>query len=208
MTVLGMTGTAPRLAALLLAAGATGACPAQGAVAPAPCVPVQATAAGVRADSLAGEFRLTLVATQGARAGHATTGRLRLMRYTPGGPTAPAAQAQPGVRFPLHGAATLALDSVGAVSPGDVGSADARRPGVLVMEWQRGDGASPTPRPQVTLRLGADANAGETGRIEGTHLALFVDQVSAGRFAGRWDSGVEGQRSGGHFCAERVAAAR
>lgn len=194
---------APRVAALLLAAGGAAACRAQPSVAPAPCAPVHGQlAAGASAGGLAGEYRLTLVATQGPRAGRSVAGRLRLAAY------ARPVQDAGGVRYPLHGSAAIALDSVGALAPGDIGAANPARPGVRLIEWQRGGGTQPAPRPQVTLRLGADANGAETGRIEGTHMALFVDSLSPGGFAGRWDSGAEGRRAGGHFCAERVAAGR
>ena len=198
-----MVGAAPRLAALLLAAGGAAACRAQPAVAPVPCAPVPgALAAGASAVGLAGDYRLTLVATQGPRAGRSVAGRLHLAAYDR------PVQDAGGVRYPLHGSAAVALDSVGAVAPGDIASANAARPGVRVLEWQRGDGTSQAPRPQVMLRFGAEANAGETGRIEGTHLSLFIDSLAAGRFAGHWESSAEGRRAGGHFCAERAAAGR
>ncbi len=193
-------GVAPRVAALLLAVGGAAACRAQPAVAPVPCAPVAGTLpAGARADGLAGEYRLALVATQGPRAGRSVAGTLRLAGYA--GPVQDAG----GVRYPLHGSAAIGLDSVGALAPGDIGSADAARPGVRVIEWQRSAVAG---RREITLRFGADANGAETGRIEGTHMALFVDSLSAGGFAGHWDSGADTRRSGGHFCAVRVTAAR
>jgi hypothetical protein len=187
-------GAAPRLAALLLAAG-SGACRAQPAVAPAPCAPARAGATAP-AERLAGGYRLTLVATQGPRTGRAVTGELRLSQHSraPEGTT----------RYPLRGTAAIALDSVGAQAPGDIGSGDTARPGVLGVEWRRSGGAMPDPAPQLTLRFGADANGPETGRIEGVYMALVVDSVSANGFAGRWNSGVENRRAAGHFCAERV----
>lgn len=202
-----MTGGSARAAVLRIApvlAGAAiasaAACPAPGALPPGPCAPVAASEGGVRAAGLAGEYRLTLAATRGPRAGGSVTGRLRLAEY-------PRPGTGPGnVLYPLHGTAVLALDSVGARAPGDIGAADAARPGVRVIEWQRADGTSPTPRRQVTLRFGADANGPDTGRIEGTHLALFVDSVAPGGFYGRWDSGTPDQRAAGHFCAQRAAA--
>ncbi|HET7461809.1 MAG TPA: hypothetical protein VFJ82_11205, partial [Longimicrobium sp.] len=141
---------------------------------------------------------LTLAATRGPRAGRSVTGRLRLAAY------ARPVQGPGNVLYSLHGSAALALDSVGASAPGDPGATDPARPGVRVIEWQRADGASS--RPQVTLRFGAGANGPDTGQIEGTHLALFVDSVAPAGFYGRWDSGTPDQRSAGHFCAERVAA--
>ncbi len=191
-----MRGAAPRLAALLLAAGA-GACRAQPAVAPAPCAPVPAGAATAGPDVLAGWYRLTLVATQGARTGRSVAGELRLQAHERPAP-------QVGVRYPVRGTASIALDSVGAQAPGDIGSADAARPGVLGVEWRRSGGARPDPRPQLTLRFGANANGPDTGQIEGVHMALFVDSITGSGFAGRWNSGVENQRAGGHFCANRV----
>jgi hypothetical protein len=198
---------APRVAAVLVGAAATlaAACPAPapGALPPGPCAPVAASpAAGVRSAGLAGEYRLTLAATRGPHAGRSVTGRLRLVAYDR------PIQGAGNVLYPLHGSAALALDSVGAMAPGDVGAADPARPGVRVMEWQRTDGAPNAPRPQVTLRFGAGANGPDAGQIEGTHLALFVDSVAPGGFYGRWDSGTPEQRSAGHFCAERVASSR
>jgi hypothetical protein len=128
-------------------------------------------------------------------------GGLRLIAY------AQPAQGPGNVRYPLYGTATLALDGVGAVAPGDIGSADPSRPGVRVIEWQRSDAGS-TGRTQVTLRFGANANGPETGQIEGTRLALFVDSVAPSGFYGHWESGTFDQRSGGHFCAQRIAAGR
>ncbi|HET7234466.1 MAG TPA: hypothetical protein VFJ16_30920 [Longimicrobium sp.] len=189
----------PRLAGVLAAAAVAGAasCPAaQPSAVAAPCAAVAAGSAPVRASGLAGEYRLSLVATRGSRAGTSVAGGLRLAAY------AQPAQGPGNVRYPLYGSATLALDSVGAVAPGDIGSANPSRPGVRVIEWQRSDAAS---RTQLTLRFGADANGPETGQIEGTRLALFVDSVAPSGFYGRWESGTPDQRSGGHFCAERTA---
>jgi hypothetical protein len=160
---------------------------------------VQPAPRGVRAEGLEGGYRLTLVATQGPRAGRSVTGDLRLSPHDRPPEVGSA-------RYPLRGTAAIALDSVGAQAPGDIGSANAARPGVLGVEWRRSGGAMPDPAPQLTLRFGADANGPETGRIEGVYMALVVDSVSANGFAGRWNSGVENRRAGGHFCAQRVAA--
>jgi hypothetical protein len=188
------------LAALALVGWSPGACqrrvPAPAAPAP-PCAEVRGPlSASARAEALAGDFRLTLVATQGARAGHATSGWLHL-RPGAAGPIPPA-----GVRQPLHGGAELALDSVGAVAPGDIGVRDAARPGVLVLEWRRPESPG---QPEITLRFGADANRGGAPRFDGSHLALSPLVITADGFAGRWDSGVSEQRAEGHFCAVRMA---
>jgi len=108
---------------------------------------------------------------------------------------------QPGVRYPLYGGAELALDSIGAVTPGDIGRADAAAPGVLVIEWRR---AGPEPAEQITLRFGADANRGGPDRFDGAHLALQVAMSEHDRFAGIWDSGGGDARAGGYFCAQRA----
>jgi hypothetical protein len=180
---------------LALAAWGPAACPGRApspAAADAPCAAVEGSLpAGARFDGLAGEYRLTLVATRSTRSGSSATGTLRL-RQNDGGAGAP----MEGVRYPLYGAAALALDSVGAAAPGEVGSMEAARPGVLAIE-QRGT---------LTLRFGADANGSGPPRFDGSHLALFPTTVAADRFTGRWDSGTAERRSGGYFCAVRVAA--
>jgi len=179
--------------ALALAGWAPGACPGRApapSAADTPCAAVEGSLpAGTRADGLAGEYRLTLVATRGPRAGSSTTGALRLLRND--GHAGPAATE--GVRYPLYGDARLALDSVGAIAPGDVGSTEAARPGVLAIES----------RGTLTLRFGADANGSGPPRFDGSHLALFPVTLAADRFAGRWNSGTAEQPSGGYFCAVR-----
>ena len=197
-----MTRAPAVLAILALAAWRAGSCHGRTPAAdPVPCAP----AAGAlmdrgRAEGLAGEYRLTLVASRGPRAGRSASGRLVLRRFA--GATV-AVPASPGARYPLYGGATLPLDSVGAVAPGDVGAADPSRPGVLVMEWRRT--TPPPPGDQITLRFGADANGRGPDRFDGAHLALSVAASSARRFAGSWESGVPGgPQAGGYFCAERV----
>src|SRR5262245_53422769 len=111
-------------------------CPsAQPTAAPAPCASAASTLpADARGDGLAGEYRLTLVSTRGSRAGKSAGGLLRLAPYA-----APAASGS--TRTPLHGAATIAVDSVGAVAPGSITSTDPARPGVKVLEWRTADGS-------------------------------------------------------------------
>jgi hypothetical protein len=189
-------------ALLVLAAWAPASCGGRpAAVEPVPCAPTAGQLPeGGRADGLAGEYRLTLVATRGARAGKSASGRLVLRPFEG---TARPVQPVGATRYPLYGGATLALDSIGAVAPGDISRADAARPGVLVMEWRRA--TPPPPSDQITLRFGADANAGGPDRFDGTHLALHLAATSATRFAGIWDSGGgEVLQAGGYFCAERV----
>jgi len=163
-----------------------------------PCTAAEGSLpAGATADGLAGEYRLTLVATRGARAGASASGALHLRRNEGGAGPAPT----PGVRYPLYGGAEVALDSVGAVAPGDIRSQAPAGPGVLVMEWRRAG----SDRTEITLRFGADANGDGPPRFDGAHVALSPVTLSADGFAGSWDSGVAEQRAGGYFCAVRVA---
>jgi hypothetical protein len=190
-------------AAVALAGWSGGSCGARPPVPAAACAPAEGElAAGARADALAGDFRLTLVATRGPRAGQSTSGMLRLQPY--GGRPAPLPAAA-GARYPLFGGAQVDLAGVGALAPGGVERADAARPGVLVMEWPRPN--APAGTNEIMLRFGADANQGERERFDGTYLALTVTALSGGGFAGRWESGGGEPVAGGHFCAERTRAA-
>lgn len=191
------------LAALALGAWAGGSC---GARPPAPvaaaCAPAEGMlAAGARADALAGEFRLTLTATRGARAGRSTAAVLRLMPYGSRPAPVPAAA---GVRYPLYGGTDAMLAEVGAVTHGSAAPADAAGPGVLVMEWPRP--GAPSGTHEVMLRLGADANRGSARPFDGAYTALTVREIAAGRFAGTWESGGGDASAGGYFCADRVTA--
>jgi hypothetical protein len=193
------------LAALGLAGWAGQSCgarpPAPAEAAATPCAPVDGPlAAGARADVLLGQFRLTLTATDGPRAGSSAAGTLRLEAFGARPvPVTPAA----GVRYPLFGGADGDLAAVGAVAPGAVDRADAARPGVLVLEWARS--GAPAGSRQVMLRLGADANQAGLPRFDGAFTALTVTAIDADRFAGTWESGGEADASG-YFCAERIAA--
>lgn len=201
------TGVRPALvmvAALGAAGWAGGSCrapdPAPAPAAPA-CAPVEGGAmAGARAEVLAGEFRLTLAATRGPRAGSSTSGTLRLQPF--GAAPAPV-PATDGVRHPLFGGTSVRLDAVGAEAPGAVAPADPSRPGVLVMEWQRP--GAPAGTPQVMLRLGADANEAGPPRFDGAFTALTVTALAPERFAGTWESGGGDAQAGGYFCADRIA---
>jgi hypothetical protein len=160
-----------------------------------PCAPVERSlAAGSHADGMAGDFRLTLVATRGTHTGQSVSGRLRLRAVGPQpAPVDPATS----VRYPLYGSAVIALDSVGATPSGDIGAMDAARPGVLVIESST----------DIVVRFGADGNSRTAQAFDGAYMALFVTALSPTRFAGRWNSGrgaVPSQESGGHFCAEFI----
>jgi hypothetical protein len=161
-----------------------------------PCTATQGElAAGARAAALAGEYRLSLVATSGARAGSTAAGALRLRGFGAARPPVPAAA---GASFPLFGGTTVPLAEVGAIAPGDVARDDAAAPGVLAIESEQGG------RRDILLRLGVDANQNTPPRFDGSRMVLFVTSVAPTRFAGRWESGGGNVRSGGHFCADRV----
>jgi hypothetical protein len=178
------------------ASAAPPASPAPAVTAGGACAPTAGPLApGARADGLAGEFRLTLVATHGAQAGQSASGPLTLRPY--GTRPAPAGAAA-GVRYPLFGGTDVDLAAVGALALGEVRPVEAARPGVLVLEWTQA-GVQ-----QITLRLGADANQGGAQRFDGTYMALTVSTVSADGFAGTWESGAGQPVAGGHFCAERM----
>jgi hypothetical protein len=150
-------------------------------VAARPCVASDSTKApGAIAGQLAGEYRLTMVAGGGARTGKSATGTLTLDGRI--------------------GHASIALDSVGAIAAGDIGSRDPNRPGVLLVPAPN-DSASPA---GPMLRFGADANRTDIRAFDSAYLVLLVDVVRAEGFSGRWRSGVGTQLSNGHFCADRI----
>lgn len=176
---------------------------ASGAPSPAPaaCAPVEGELpAGARAQGLAGDFTLSLVATSGPMRGRSTAGRLRLRDF---GTTPPPVPATSGARYPLFGGTEVAIAEVGAIAPGDVRRDNPAAPGVLVIEWDR---QGPPARTEITVRLGADANQGDRLRFDGTSMALQVASILPNRFAGRWQSSGGELRAGGHFCADRVGS--
>jgi hypothetical protein len=150
----------------------------------APCSAVDSSARQTYSpEQIAGDYRLTLVATSGRRSGQSVSGSLRV-----------------GPRF---GRASIALDSVGAVAAGDIGSSDPSRPGVLVLAGPNQTGAAG----KAMLRFGADANDASARRFDGAHMVLVVDTLSTTVMAGRWRSGGTGvgnDSASGFFCAARA----
>jgi hypothetical protein len=164
---------------------------------PQACSPVEATEASMDASRLAGEFEVRLIASSGAKRGATAEGRLQLTPQDsahrrlelPDGSTSST------YTLPLSGSAAVDFAAVGAVAPGDPGSTDPESPGVLVIE-----------RPgQIMLRMGSEANRRGVRRFDGAFTVLRVQQVTDAGFAGTWESGVNMDRSGGHFCASRAA---
>jgi hypothetical protein len=148
----------------------------------------------LKAEQLAGVYRLKLVATQGSKVGHSTEGTLQLRPYdsslrsvTIGGIRDTAAS------YVLYGSAGLDLDAVDAVRPGDLESTDPQQPGALVIERKGG----------ITIRLGSEANRRGVVRYDGGYTALRVAEVGPDRFDGTWLSGLGSRRSSGYFCAVR-----
>lgn len=171
---------------------------------PEKCAPVSTnlpeTASATR---LAGEYRLRLVATSGAKKGAVADGTLRLdrqndsLRYRSrlGGAR------DSTVLHPLYGATDVDLTLVDAVSVGSTSTLDPARPGVLVIERRSAPGRPP--KTEIILRLGSDANRMDRQRFDGGYTALRARKVGRGRLAGSWASGVGTERAAGYFCATR-----
>ena len=175
------------VAALLAAACSTPRNPENGPVtsqAAGECAAViGAPSDSIPLSSIVGTFRLTLVATSGARSGHTVRGDLRL--ETP-------SSADRGT-----GSVAIALDSVGARAPGT--TRDGRH-AVESLRWSAAPGA-----PRTTIRIGVLDSPSGTQVIEGSYTALTVTRALADGFAGTWESGMP-DGSGmarGHFCADR-----
>jgi hypothetical protein len=184
-----------RIGGVILLAGCGGASAGQSN--PQACSPVAATEPSVDASRMAGEFVVRLVASSGAKRGATAEGRLKLAPQDsahrrlelPDGSTSST------YTLPLSGTAAVDFAAVGAVAPGDPGSPDPESPGVLAIE-----------RPgQVMLRVGSEANRRGMRRFDGAFTVLRVQQVTDQGFAGTWESGVEQDQSGGHFCANRAS---
>jgi hypothetical protein len=130
-------------------------------------------------ERIAGEYRLSLVATHGPRQGRSIAGTMTLGTH--------------------YGHAAIALDSVGAVAAGSIASRDSTRPGVLVLS--AADQAAGMP--QTYLRLGAEANRTDIRLLDGAYMVLIVDSASASAMRGHWRSGIRAETAGGYFCADR-----
>lgn len=184
-----------RFSGVILLAGCGGANAGQSD--PQACTPVAATGASTMdASRLAGEFVVRLVASSGAKRGATTEGRLQLMPHDSAYRRLelPDGSASSTYTLPLYGTTAVDFAAVGAVVPGDPKSADPASPGVLVIE-----------RPgQVMLRVGSEANRRGVRRFDGAFTVLRVQQITDQGFTGTWQSGVNLDQSGGHFCANRA----
>ncbi len=167
----------------------------------AECSPVESRLpAGSTAEGLAGQYRLTLVATRGERSGNTVQGRLwlheqqselRSITMPGGGPI-------PNATMPLYGATDTDLDAVGALRLGDPMSLDPMSPGVAVLEQR---GSEKDAHTEITLRLGSAANRRDVQAFDVGFTALYVHRIEEGRVGGAWASGVIGRESEGYFCA-------
>ena len=171
---------------------------------PEACGPISTDLpADASAEELAGQYRLRLVAASGPKEGSSAEGTLwlerqdRSRRYR----TRLTGAVDSTVLYPLMGAAAIDLDSVHAVSVGRLDSRDPEQPGVLVIERHEKPGT--TPRAEIMLRLGSDANRIGQVRFDGGYTALRVRKSGPEGFAGSWASGITGERAGGYFCAVR-----
>jgi len=164
---------------------------------PQPCAPVTAPAGStVDVSRLGGEFALHLVATSGSKQGGTSGGPLKLMPQDSAHRRLelPDGTSSATYTLPFYGTAAVDFAAVGATAPGDPASADPASPGVLVIE-----------RPgQVMLRVGSEANRRGMRRFDGAFTVLRVHQATDKGFTGTWESGVEMDRSSGHFCANRA----
>jgi hypothetical protein len=158
------------------------------------------------ADSLAGEYRVRVVATAGPKKGVAENARLvlRPVEESLRRPAAVAGLSDSTTRLPLSGSIELDPSAVGATRTGDLRSLDPLAPGVLVLEHRP---AHPDAPAGITLRLGSDANRRGVTRFDGGYFALSVRRIDATGFAGTWVSGVTNQSAEGYFCAERAGPA-
>ena len=165
------------------------------------CSPVEGSlSTGTTAEGLAGQYRLTLVATRGERSGNTVEGRLWLHEQQSGlrSLTMPGGGPIPNATMPLYGATDADLEGVGGLRLGDPMSLDPMSPGVAVLE-QRGSEESASTA--ITLRLGSAANRRDVQAFDGGFMALYVHRIEEGRFGGAWASGVTGRESEGYFCA-------
>jgi hypothetical protein len=168
---------------------------------PQACAPVSGRSSQERAEVLTGTFQLRMVATEGKAEGAAATGTLTLMARAPADRMTGDAR-DTLFAYPVYGGASLDFASIGVVTPGDAASMNPASPGVLVIERLADSLTAPG---RVLLRLGAEANSSQPGRIEGAYAVLRVARLSKDEFAGSWDSGAPLSHSKGYFCAVRSA---
>ncbi len=164
------------------------------------CRPVDgALPPGASTAAMAGTYDITLVATGGARAGKAVSGRMELV------PQDSAWVAVEGAQESYRGTTDVVPDSVGAVQMGSLASADASAPGVAVYEQHAPSGAV-----TVVMRLGSASNARGPQPFDAGFTTLFVRRMTTAGFAGGWRSSAGStfpiRQAEGYFCAVRAKA--
>lgn len=167
----------------------------------AACVPTTDTLpADASAAALAGEYRVTIVATTGPAVGDTARGTLSLQPYAEQMQQMPGAggAVDPNFVAPLFGALNVDITRLGAARLGALGSQDPNMPGVIVIERVVGEPKS------ILLRLGSEANRRDRQRFDGGYTVLEVQTLSDDSFAGFWRSGVTRTQAEGFFCAVRV----
>jgi len=190
--------------ALAALPAAVAACAARGGqsapVAEVPCVPVDAVAlAGTPWDSLAGQWRLTLVASRGPMAGRSVWGVLSLRQQE----AALRQMDRPGpatVTVPLIGSTDIRLEEVAAVRMGNLLSTSPQRPGTSVWVSRGADGVV-----SGVLRLGQEEIGSRLQPFDAGYTALFLRRVGVSAIHGGWASGAPEEVASGHFCAVRTA---
>ena len=174
---------------------------------PLACAPVEGPVdPSAATDALLGEFQITLVATFGKRQGARLQGSMTLTNHEPSMRhyIRSNGSVDPSLKMPFYGTLDAALDSVGAVTPGDLSSTDPFRPGVSVVETRGGEGDGGLE--SVFLRLGSLANIRGVELFDGGFTALEVQELKpGGDFFGHWRSGVNGIDAEGYFCAIKKA---
>ncbi len=169
------------------------------------CEPVEGGLAGdVSAADLAGEYRLTLVATGGDSTGKTADGRLSLHPHESSARQVMVAGVpDPNVSIPLYGAMELDLEVINALRLGDLASLDPMRPGVAVFESRGVREGAAAPFTEIIMRLGSIVNRRDVTLFDAGYSVLRLNWVDETSFGGTWESGVAGPRSRGHFCAFR-----
>jgi hypothetical protein len=148
--------------------------------------------AGASLVGMSGDFTLTMV--DGSEDGRSASGSLLLIEQAEG------LERWDQVETPLYGTSDIDLEAVGAVEVGDLSSAEATSPGVLVMEDEGSGG------PRIRLRFGSNANDREALAFDGGYTILTVTELTADGFAGGWRSAAGGPVNEGWFCVWRVGA--
>ena len=158
----------------------------------------------------AGNYRLTLVATEGPKKGARTAGQLALWRTTAEDRSSSGERAvqTDTLRQPLYGAVQLAFDSVAApVGPEtaeapDPSSRDPVHPGVLVFVDRP---PSDSTRAAIVLTIATVSNRRDGVEVlDGTGIGLWVDRGDETGFTGRWKEWGLLKGGRGYFCARRV----